>query len=262
MRGAGILFAACGLGLASVPAQAAVTFNFSGGCTSNCGLDGPDGNARIFSGLDGSLPVSVRVTAWSLHSGNVLRTAFLGHYSGGLGVTSSTLGTSNDGSGGDNLHTVDNKGSLDFILFQFSERVLPDRATLTAFQLSGTSYTDADGRIYVTDTTTDWDDPYNAATLQAQMAAIDAGGFYAENTTGTTPNFNNGATQYTGDVFIFSARPMPNDGKYDAFKLSSFTVNVVPEPSTWAMMITGFGAVGSALRRRRRRLPASLALAS
>jgi len=31
----------------------------------------------------------------------------------------------------------------------------------------------------------------------------------------------------------------------------SLTVDVVPEPSTWALMIAGFGLAGAALRRRR-----------
>lgn len=33
----------------------------------------------------------------------------------------------------------------------------------------------------------------------------------------------------------------------------------VPEPASWAMMITGFGAVGGAMRHRRRRMTVSLA---
>jgi choice-of-anchor A domain-containing protein len=32
-----------------------------------------------------------------------------------------------------------------------------------------------------------------------------------------------------------------------------FVLNAVPEPATWAMMIAGFGAIGGALRARRRR---------
>ncbi|KQW70533.1 hypothetical protein ASE17_16750 [Phenylobacterium sp. Root77] len=35
-------------------------------------------------------------------------------------------------------------------------------------------------------------------------------------------------------------------------------VSAVPEPSTWAMMIAGFGLTGSALRRRKRRVPSNL----
>ena len=32
----------------------------------------------------------------------------------------------------------------------------------------------------------------------------------------------------------------------------SITINAVPEPATWGMMLLGFGAVGFAMRRRRR----------
>ena len=34
----------------------------------------------------------------------------------------------------------------------------------------------------------------------------------------------------------------------------SITINPVPEPATWAMMLLGFGAVGFAMRRRRMQL--------
>ena len=38
-------------------------------------------------------------------------------------------------------------------------------------------------------------------------------------------------------------------------------VGAVPEPATWAMMILGFGAIGSAMRRSRRKLLPTLSLA-
>jgi hypothetical protein len=38
----------------------------------------------------------------------------------------------------------------------------------------------------------------------------------------------------------------------NAFELDNIAVNPVPEPATWAMMLLGFGAVGFAMRRRRR----------
>jgi len=45
----------------------------------------------------------------------------------------------------------------------------------------------------------------------------------------------------------------------DSFEFDNIAiVSVVPEPATWAMMITGFGLAGAALRRRRGgRLPAA-----
>jgi hypothetical protein len=36
------------------------------------------------------------------------------------------------------------------------------------------------------------------------------------------------------------------------FKLLSESISAVPEPATWAMMFLGFGAVGAAVRRRRK----------
>ena len=49
-----------------------------------------------------------------------------------------------------------------------------------------------------------------------------------------------------GDNFGFFVRT--TDG---ALGRGVFTVNAVPEPSSWAMLIAGFGLVGAAARRRR-----------
>lgn len=45
----------------------------------------------------------------------------------------------------------------------------------------------------------------------------------------------------------------------NAFEVDNIAVNPVPEPATWAMMLLGFGAVGFAIRRRRRPALAQLA---
>jgi hypothetical protein len=37
----------------------------------------------------------------------------------------------------------------------------------------------------------------------------------------------------------------------NAFEIDDITINGVPEPATWAMMLLGFGAIGFAMRRRK-----------
>ena len=51
-----------------------------------------------------------------------------------------------------------------------------------------------------------------------------------------------------------------NDVVFSVSNVSSTRpIAAVPEPATWAMMISGFGAVGAGLRRNRRRGQASAA---
>ena len=45
----------------------------------------------------------------------------------------------------------------------------------------------------------------------------------------------------------------PRDGWSNAYLYTTGTPPAVPEPATWAMMLVGFGAAGTALRRSRRR---------
>lgn len=49
--------------------------------------------------------------------------------------------------------------------------------------------------------------------------------------------------------FQYIAFLQQNDSD-DGFRVNSVTTGAVPEPATWAMMITGFGFVGGAMRRR------------
>lgn len=56
-------------------------------------------------------------------------------------------------------------------------------------------------------------------------------------------------TLYFGYDDQDSGRVGSDDDNHDDFVLRA-TITAVPEPATWAMMITGFGLTGAALRRR------------
>lgn len=62
-------------------------------------------------------------------------------------------------------------------------------------------------------------------------------------------NFSGLVTLSAGDTFDFRVNRAGNY-YYDSTGLSA-TITAVPEPATWAIMILGFGAAGSMIRRRR-----------
>lgn len=54
------------------------------------------------------------------------------------------------------------------------------------------------------------------------------------------------------DILGFQGPRLTNDFDYNDHRFAFTNVlNVIPEPATWAMMITGFGLVGFAMRRRK-----------
>jgi PEP-CTERM motif len=68
----------------------------------------------------------------------------------------------------------------------------------------------------------------------------------------------------SADFFRLTALPGGCVGSYpecydfDTLEALNFTA-AVPEPATWAMMLTGFGAIGYAMRRNRKSLSAKVA---
>lgn len=225
----------------AAPAAAATTIDFTS--ATNSSVNGsPDGNTRAFS-VGG---ISVTASAWSLN-GSTLQNGWLGQYTHGLGVTNQ----GEDGSS--NSHTVDNSGYQDFIILVFNQSVNIQSANLYPFTVSGSTDNDA----WVSYGTAG---AFNAGTL-ADLLTRDY------NVAGASSPYNvslNSAGQF-GNVWLIGAwnSAAPNRGTIDqyvdGFKLASITVNAaVPEPSTWAMMLLGFGAIGL-VARRRRTLPAAAA---
>lgn len=107
--------------------------------------------------------------------------------------------------------------------------------------------------------------------------AITNGDLYSLVLTGTTsraavvqgPGYNSGTGQFFGGDAYAGGKLLSNwSGIYSNCQGASNNCDLnfrvtgeilaaaVPEPSTWAMMILGMGAVGGAMRRTRRRAPA------
>ncbi len=89
----------------------------------NSGLDGTDGNVRTFTA--NGITLTARAFSRVDGTNGAWSTAWLGSYSGGLGVTDTAEGN------GSSTHRVDNIGGRDnYVVFQFSESVVLDRAYL------------------------------------------------------------------------------------------------------------------------------------
>jgi opacity protein-like surface antigen len=83
------------------------------------------------------------------------------------------------------------------------------------------------------------------------LFALDGSGFLltGDPTGANGPDFTLAQVQVNADGSSTPiVYPGPNGGA------AALTVTAVPEPSAWALMLTGFGALGLALRRRRRAL--------
>ncbi len=60
------------------------------------------------------------------------------------------------------------------------------------------------------------------------------------------------ALDLQGNISSFSAQIMENGAPLTGLNSYSFTIGAIPEPSTWAMLVCGFGMMGAAIRSRRR----------
>ena len=72
-------------------------------------------------------------------------------------------------------------------------------------------------------------------------AALANGAFNGDQSVGRRMTYDFGNDQVTQVIFSSGG---------NSFELDNIAVSAVPEPATWAMMIAGFGMLGTALRRR------------
>ncbi|SNS79267.1 choice-of-anchor C domain-containing protein [Sphingomonas laterariae] len=102
---------------------------------------------------------------------------------------------------------------------------------------------------------------------QGLVAAINGATIFASDTILGIKAPAHDDMQYLKNTFQFTATGSsttlqfssnPTEGAYGAV-LDMVTVNAVPEPTTWAMMLVGFGVVGASMRRRVAYRPAQVA---
>ena len=177
------------------------TFTFSGSSSGSGAV-----NIRTFTAANG---VSVKVSAFGRsRDTGAWDAAYVGIFSGGLGVTDNTE------NGGDNSHTVDNIGRDNYLLFEFSQPVIVDRALL------GYVVQDSDMNVWVGT----FADPYNNH-LTLSDSVLGSFGFTEENTTtlATTRTADFNAGQVVGNAFVISAWLSDPDPE-DQFKVNTLEV--------------------------------------
>ena len=203
--------------LTTVTSSQDITFHLTG----NSDTTGNDGNVRTFS-QDG---VSVDVSAFSSNkSGEHWKTAYLGAYDGGLGVTNQH----EDGSS----HRVDNGGSNDYILFEFDQQVTVDRALLAYI------VDDSDISVWIGDRDGDIS-LLNSTILNDFTKEFNNGGNGGSDSK-RWADFN--ANELIGDTLVIAAR---DDHNYDDFKLKKLDIYVPGETTIGDYVNIGTVTAGS-----------------
>lgn len=197
-----------------------------------------------------SSSVTAKVTAWSIGSDNKISQAQLGVWSEGIGVKNGS---------GDNSHTIDNSGRQDFIVIQFDKLVQLANAN---FKTGWHGFNDTDATIGYLTSAAPFSTPVSLN--GAPISSLSSYNLFASGGMGNSGNNSRNINPdgNLGNVWLIGASFNNPEGskKLDGFKFEklSFSVAAVPEPSTWMMMILGFGFVGGALRTAKRQQKVSV----
>lgn len=209
-------------GLAAVPAQAATAFY-------QCGVNAPSGSSCISDTNNVTLTTASGVGNLSL--GQSAGIGFVQPIGPGLTITTTeALGLNIEANGQATITAVDNR--LNNITFNLNSGSY-SRAEFNLNDIDNTDFFVMITSLFngvVSQT---------SQTFNAQMNGSNRFGVEALNgatLTGLTINSSNGF------------------GSLTQLRIAPGTFGAVPEPSTWALMLVGFGAIGASMRRRRARL--------
>lgn len=169
----------------------------------------------------GSVPGLLNVSYRSINPDNTVNSPGIFSWNGGYGDLTNVIwaaengGSSSFGGAGEITFTLTNPGTFTLNSIDFAG--FAGQSTNTTF------------RVY--------DLGYNLLS--------DSGSISAPGIGHATQVFGNSST--SGLILRFGP-----DSIYTGFDNLSFTVSAAPEPSTWMMMIVGFGMIGFSLRRNRK----------
>lgn len=201
----------------------AITFDLGGN-----GGNGTDGNKISFN-QDG---LTVTASAWNSHEDrSTWYDRTLGQWGSGLGV------------GGDERHTVDNVGGIDYVLFEFSEAVNP----LSLFLRSeGNWGQDTDIQFWVGSAFSD-NDPNTTDFTSTIFSSFIYGGISSGGWGSRWANLN---TPLAGTALLVGANLEPGNSE-DSFKIKKLSVDraIVPDSSTTlALLALGLAALAGIAR--------------
>ncbi|WP_380879079.1 hypothetical protein ACFB49_20220 [Sphingomonas sp. DBB INV C78] len=245
MRNIGFIVAAASA-LVAAPASAAVTFNLGGAAqkTQTSYTYTVGGTTLVTSGYSYADSAYSPAAFTALANGSnvatiqpLLTTAIIGRDSFGLGVCPGGTETAGE------CNQIDTNGLNELL----SVKVTPGDHALASAIFSQIDSDDtlnlfgikSDGQIVRIGFSGKFDGPGSGTGFGGGATGTGSGSTY-------TVNFNTGGFS----EFWFATNNASNDG----FRLNSVTVAAVPEPAAWAMMITGFGLVGGAMRQRRTKI--------
>ena len=230
---AGSMLAGCLLLLTTQ--SKAITWDFRSGQTSGSQVGSGFGNVWTFT-VSG---IQVTVTSWSqTGSCGAFQTAQTGRWDTGLGVC-----TRNESAGcGSPSHQVDNVGTPDFLLIQFSSPYRPTSITIDPFG----SY-DRDVSYWTGNTASGLD--LGGKTL-ADLAALGFGSRLDSDNSASDRPLTIDLTSGAVNSLLISARAGSSDAD-DYFKVRDLTgVAAVPEPGTFLLVGSGLLGLGMGARRR------------
>lgn len=230
------------IGCVMCSTAAAETWNFS---------SGGSGNSAGMTFTSVPAGVTVTATAWYVNGSSLLKKGTLGQYSAGLGACNPNESCSSP------EHQVDNKGQLEFILFQFSQNLTNISFTIDPSPDSDAGYV---GNVPDRDVTYWAGTPTLGANLLADVNFATLGTLF---TAGHNDVANSdGGTALTiplttvGGVSSVLFGPRDTLNGDDFFKISGMSgqkflsLSPVPEPTSIALLFTVVVGAAFAVRKK------------